>query len=63
MTTLNIKKLVVTSNLTKTYVENLELNKYTRYKIFVPYNNRNFKLTGVDGGKVRPHKSQTWIRD
>ena len=63
MTTLNIQKAVVTTTLPKIYVNNLDLIKYTRYRILVPHNNGNVKLTGVDGDKVRPNKSKTWMRE
>ena len=59
MTTLNIKNSVVMATLPKIYVENMELGKYTRYRILVPHNNVNIKLTGVDVEQARPHKLQT----
>ena len=54
MTTINIQKAVVKTNLSKIYVENLELSKYPWYRILVPHNNGNIKLTGVYGKKARP---------
>ena len=49
-------------HLTKNIRENMELSKYSWYGILVPHNNGNFKLTGVDGDQVRPHKLQTQMR-
>ena len=62
MTTLNMQKAVIMTTLPKLYVKNLELSKYTRYRILIPYDNINVHLTGVNGKKVSPHKSQTWIQ-
>ena len=62
MMTLNIQKAVVTPTVPKIYVYNLELSKHTRYRILVPRNNGNVKLTGVYGEQARPHKSQTCMR-
>ena len=56
MTTLNIQNVVVTTTLPKILVENMELSKYTWYRILVPHDNGNVKLTGVDGEQVRPQK-------
>ena len=47
------------NHLTKNLRENLDLIKYTQYRILVPHNNINFNLTGVDEDQVSPHKSQT----
>ena len=49
-------------HLTKIYVENLDLSKYTQYRILVPQNNGNVKLILLDGVQARPHKSQTWMQ-
>ena len=46
-------------HLTKNICENIELIKYTEYRILVPHNNGNIKLAGVDGEQARPHKLQT----
>ena len=40
-------------HLTKNIRENMELSKYTRYRILVPHNNGNVKLTGLDGEQAR----------
>ena len=56
MTTLNIQNVVVTTTVPKILLENMELSKYTRYRILVPQNNGIVKLTGVDGEQVRPQK-------
>ena len=39
------------TTLPKLYVKNLELSKYTRYRILIPYDNINVHLTGVNGEK------------
>ena len=49
--------------LTKNIHENMKLSKHTRYSILVPHNSGNVKLTEVDMEQVRPHKSQTQMRE
>ena len=50
-------------HITKNLRKNIELSKYNRYKVLVPHNNEHVKITGVDGEQVRPHKSQTRMRE
>ena len=50
-------------HLTKDTCKNMELSKYTRYRILVPHNNGNVKLTGVHGEQARPHKYQTQMQE
>ena len=62
MTMLNIQKAVVTTTI-KIHVETLEVSKYTQYRILVPHNNGNFKLTGLEEDQARPHKSQKRVQE
>ena len=50
-------------HLTKYIRKNIELSKYTWYRIFAPHNNVNFKIIVVDGDRARPHKPQKRIRE
>ena len=41
------------TTLPKIHLENMELSKYTQYRILVPHNDGNVNLTGVDGEQAR----------
>ena len=50
-------------HLIKNICENMELSKYTQYRILGPHNNGNVKLTGVDGEQATPQKIQIQMQE
>ena len=50
-------------HLTKNTRGNMDLSKYNWYRILVPHNNGNVKLTGVDGEQASPQNYQTRMQE